>query len=41
MVNTYFKPGDWDRDEIIADIKDGILCNKMINDTEDPVGRCF
>lgn len=41
MTNTYFGPGEWDRDEIIADTKDGILCDKMINGMEDPVGGCF
>ena len=41
MTNTYFGPGGWDRDEIIADTKDGILCDKMVNGMEDPVGGCF
>ena len=41
MTNTYFGPGDWDRDELIADTKDGILCDKMVNGMEDPVGGCF
>ena len=41
MTNTYFGPGEWDCDEIIADTKDGILCDKMINGMEDPVGGCF
>ncbi len=41
MTNTFFGPGEWDRDEIIADTKEGILCDKMINGMEDPVGGCF
>jgi TldD protein len=41
MTNTFFGPGDWDREELIADTKDGILCDKMINGMEDPVGGCF
>ena len=41
MTNTYFGPGEWDRDELIADTKDGILCDKMVNGMEDPVGGCF
>ncbi len=41
MTNTYFGPGQWDRDEMIADTKDGILCDKMVNGMEDPVGGCF
>lgn len=41
MTNTFFGPGDWDRDELVADTKDGILCDKMLNGMEDPVGGCF
>ncbi len=41
MTNTFFGPGDWDKDDLIADTKDGILCDKMINGMEDPVGGCF
>ena len=41
MTNTFFGPGDWDRDELIADTKEGILCDKMLNGMEDPVGGCF
>ena len=26
---------------MIADTKDGILCDKMVNGMEDPVGGCF
>ncbi len=41
MTNTYFGPGDWDKDELIAETKSGILCDKMVNGMEDPVGGCF
>ncbi len=41
MTNTFFGPGDWKRDELIADTRDGILCDKMLNGMEDPVGGCF
>ncbi len=41
MTNTFFAPGEWDRDELIADTRDGILCDKMVNGMEDPVGGCF
>lgn len=41
MTNTYFGPGDWDKDELIAETRNGILCDKMVNGMEDPVGGCF
>ncbi|MDO5852717.1 MAG: TldD/PmbA family protein [Thermoplasmata archaeon] len=41
MTNTFFGPGEWDKDELIADTKEGILCDKMLNGMEDPVGGCF
>ncbi len=41
MTNTYFGPGDWDKDDLVADTKHGILCDKMVNGMEDPVGGCF
>ena len=41
MTNTYFGPGDWDKDDLIADTRHGILCDKMVNGMEDPVGGCF
>lgn len=41
MTNTFFGPGDMDREEIIAETKNGILCDKMLNGMEDPVGGCF
>ena len=41
MTNTFFGPGEWDRDELVSDTRDGILCDKMLNGMEDPVGGCF
>ena len=41
MTNTFFGPGDRTRDDLIADTKYGILCDKMINGMEDPVGGGF
>ncbi|MBO5599457.1 MAG: TldD/PmbA family protein [Candidatus Methanomethylophilus sp.] len=41
MTNTYFGPGEWDKDELIAETKDGILTDKMVSGMEDPVGGCF
>ena len=41
MTNTYFGPGDWEKDDLIADTRRGILCDKMVNGMEDPVGGCF
>ena len=41
MTNTYFGPGDRTLDEMIQDTKYGILCDKMVNGMEDPVGGGF
>ncbi|MBR2255036.1 MAG: TldD/PmbA family protein [Candidatus Methanomethylophilaceae archaeon] len=41
MTNTYFGPGEWDKDELVSETRDGILCDKMVNGMEDPVGGCF
>lgn len=41
MTNTYFGPGDRTVEDIIADTKYGILCDKMYNGMEDPVGGGF
>jgi TldD protein len=41
MTNTYFAPGDRTLDDIIADTKYGILCDKMVSGMEDPVGGGF
>jgi len=41
MTNTYFAPGNRSLDDIIADTKFGVLCDKMVNGMEDPVGGGF
>jgi len=41
MTNTFFGPGDRTLDDIIADTKYGILCDRMVNGMEDPVGGGF
>jgi len=41
MTNTFFGPGDRTLDDIIADTKHGILCDRMVNGMEDPVGGGF
>ena len=41
MTNTFFGPGDRALDDLIADTRYGILCDKMVNGMEDPVGGGF
>lgn len=41
MTNTFIEAGDWSLQDMIADVHDGILCEKMINGMEDPVGGGF
>ncbi|MCL2890430.1 MAG: TldD/PmbA family protein [Methanomassiliicoccaceae archaeon] len=41
MTNTFFGPGDRTLDDLIADTKYGVLCDKMVNGMEDPVGGGF
>ena len=41
MTNTYFEPGDWKLEEMISDIKEGLLALKPISGMEDPVGGGF
>jgi len=41
MTNTFFGPGNRTLDDIIADTKYGVLCDRMINGMEDPVGGGF
>jgi len=41
MTNTFFGPGDRTLDDLIADTKYGLLCDKMVNGMEDPVGGGF
>lgn len=41
MTNTFIGPGDSNLDEMIAETRHGILCDKMVNGMEDPVGGGF
>jgi TldD protein len=41
MTNTYFEPGDWKLEEMLEDVKFGILTDKFVNGMEDPVGGGF
>ncbi|MGD1060450.1 MAG: TldD/PmbA family protein [Methanomassiliicoccales archaeon] len=41
MTNTFFAPGDWRLDEMIEDVKYGVLTDKAISGMEDPVGGGF
>lgn len=41
MTNTFFDKGDQDLDEMIADVKLGVLTDHMISGMEDPVGGGF
>jgi len=41
MTNTFFGPGDRTLDDLIADTEYGVLCDKMVNGMEDPVGGGF
>jgi len=41
MTNTFIEAGDWNLEEMIAGVEEGILCEKMINGMEDPVGGGF
>ncbi|MFX1377652.1 MAG: TldD/PmbA family protein [Promethearchaeota archaeon] len=38
MSNTYFEPGDYDLEEIISEIKEGVMCNHSFFGMEDPLG---
>ena len=38
MSNTYFEPGDYDLEEMIAEIKEGIMCEHSYFGMEDPLG---
>jgi TldD protein len=38
MSNTYFEPGDYDLEEMISDIKDGVMVNHSYFGMEDPIG---
>jgi TldD protein len=41
MTNTYFEKGDQTLDEMIEDVKFGVLTDKMVSGMEDPVGGGF
>lgn len=41
MTNTFFEKGDQNLDEMIADVKYGVLTDRMISGMEDPVGGGF
>jgi len=41
MTNTFFEKGDATLEEMIEDVKYGVLTEKMINGMEDPVGGGF
>ena len=38
MSNTYFQPGDYDLDEMISEIKEGVIVNHSYFGMEDPIG---
>ncbi|MFZ1024239.1 MAG: TldD/PmbA family protein [Thermoplasmata archaeon] len=38
MTNTYTEPGDWTLDELLAEMKDGILLEHATSGIEDPLG---
>ena len=38
MSNTYFEPGDYNLDEMISDIKEGVMIVKSYFGMEDPIG---
>lgn len=41
MTNTFFEAGDWTLEEMVEDVKFGIITDRMINGMEDPVGGGF
>ncbi|MFP4196288.1 MAG: TldD/PmbA family protein [Methanomassiliicoccales archaeon] len=41
MTNTFFEPGDWTLDEMVEDMRYGIVTDKPISGMEDPVGGGF
>lgn len=38
MSNTYFEPGDYDLEEMMSDIKEGVILNHSYFGMEDPIG---
>jgi TldD protein len=41
MTNTFFEAGEWTLEEMVEDVKFGILTDKFVNGMEDPVGGSF
>lgn len=41
MTNTFFEGGDWTLEEMLEDVKFGILTDKFVDGMEDPVGGGF
>ncbi len=41
MTNTFFEAGDWTLEEMLEDVKFGVLTDKFVNGMEDPVGGSF
>ncbi|WP_019177892.1 TldD/PmbA family protein [Methanomassiliicoccus luminyensis] len=41
MTNTFFEAGEWTLEEMIEDVKFGVVTDKMVNGMEDPVGGGF
>ena len=41
MTNTFFEASDWTLEEMIEDVKFGVITDRMINGMEDPVGGGF
>ncbi|MHA1269184.1 MAG: TldD/PmbA family protein [Candidatus Helarchaeota archaeon] len=38
MTNTFFEPGNWDLDEMIKELKEGVMLEKGFFGMEDPLG---
>ncbi len=41
MTNTFFEAGKWSLEEMLEEVKDGVMTDKMISGMEDPVGGGF
>jgi TldD protein len=41
MTNTYFAAGDWKLEEMLEDVKFGVMTDRFISGMEDPVGGGF
>jgi TldD protein len=41
MTNTFFESGEWTLEEMVEDVKFGILTDKFVNGMEDPAGGSF